>query len=199
MPSRSINHMRRVVIAAIGILPAVPPASAAGRTALPGGGSIVVPRPYTTKTDYPNYSDRAPDALVAYKDWESTMSGHPDCDGMLAVGLPARFDSLDMFVQTSNAALSSRWSSASTIPGQPWNGKEKSFPIERSDGAAGPELTRQLAVTRSGLFGMYDEAAHMYAIQHRRVLNIAVWLYDKDGGVRRARALADQVAASLQS
>lgn len=190
--------MRRALVAAIGILPMVPPASASARATLPGGGSIVVPEPYTTKTEYPNYADRAPDALIAYRDWDSTMSGHPDCDGMLAVGLPARFASLDVFVQTSSAALSSRWSSASTIPGQPWNGKEKLFPIERAEGPSGLELTRQLAVTRSGLFGTYDKEARMYAVQHRRGLCIAVWIYDKDGGVRRARALADQIVASLQ-
>lgn len=199
MASRSVNRMRRVLVVAIGTLPVVARASSATRATLPGGGTIVVPRPFKTKTDYPNHSDRAPDALIAYRNWDSTLSGHPDCDGMLAVGLPARFDSLNRFVQSSSAALSSRWSSASTIPGQPWDGKEKQFPIERSEGPSGPELARQLAVPRSGWFSTYDEPARMYAVQHRRGLYVAVWLYDKDGGVRGARALADQIAASLQN
>ena len=30
------------------------------RVALPGGGSVIVPAPYRSKTDYPNDSDRAP-------------------------------------------------------------------------------------------------------------------------------------------
>lgn len=174
-------------------------AAPAARSALPGGGSVLVPAQFQTKTDYPNYADRVPEALVAYRNWESTMSGHPECDGMLAVGLPAQFDSLDRFVQSSRGALSSRWGAASTIPGQAWNGNERRYPVERSEGPSGPELTQQLAVTRSGFFGTYDEAAHLYAVQHRRGLHVAVWLYDKDGGIRGARALADQVAASLQS
>jgi hypothetical protein len=55
--------------------------------------------PYRSKTEYPNYADRVPDALIACHNWDSTLSGHPDCDGMLAVGLPARFESFDRFVQ----------------------------------------------------------------------------------------------------
>ena len=169
------------------------------RTPLPGGGSIVVPSPYRSKTDYPNYAHHVPDALIAYHNWDSNISGHPDCDGMLAVGLPARFESFDRFVQQSPAALSGRWSAASTIPGQRWDGKEKQFPIERSDGPEGPERTRQLAVTRSGWFSTYDEPAHLYVVAHRRGLHIAVWLYDKHGGVRGARKIADQIAASFQA
>lgn len=187
-----------MLVAGIVTLPVCSLAIASTRSALPGGGSIVVPSPYETRTRYPNYADRVPDALIAYRNWESTMSGHPDCDGMLAVGLTRRFDSLDRFVQQTSAALSSRWSAASTIPGQPWDGKEKLFPIERSEGPFGPERTRQLAVTRSGLFSTYDEPAHMYAVQHRRGLDIAIWVYDKNGGIRGARGVADQIAASLQ-
>jgi len=195
----SVNRSRRSLVLAIGALPLLSRASVQTRTPLPGGGSVVVPAPYTSKTDYPNYADRVPGALIAYRDWESTLSGHPACDGMLAVGLPARFESLDRFVQQSGAALSSRWSDASTIPGQPWNGKEKHYPIERSDGPSGPERTRQLAVTRSGFLGTYEEASHLYAVQHARGLLIAVWLYDKHGGIRGARRIADQIAASFRA
>lgn len=168
------------------------------RAPLPGGGTIAVPSPYQVKTEYPNYADRVPDALIAYRNWEATMSGHPDCDGMLAVALPARFASFDQFVQHSGGALSGRWSDASKIPGQPWDGKEKHYPIERAEGPEGPERTRQMAVTRSGWFSMYEEPAHLYAVAHRRGLHVAVWLYDKHGGIRGARKLADQIAASFQ-
>jgi hypothetical protein len=139
-----------------------------------------------------------PEAFIAYRNWDSTLSGHPDCDGMLAVGLSARFESVERFVQRSGAALSIRWSDASKIPGQPWDGKEKHYLMERSDGPDGPELTRQLGVTRSGFFSTYDEGAKLYAVQHRRGLHIAVWLFDKHGGVRGARKLADQMVASFQ-
>jgi hypothetical protein len=33
---------------------------AQARTPVPGGGSVVVPSPYKSKTDYPNYGNRAP-------------------------------------------------------------------------------------------------------------------------------------------
>lgn len=174
-------------------------AFAQARTPLPGGGSVVLPSPYRSNTEYPNYAHHVPDALIAYNKWDSTISGHPDRDGMVAVALPARFESFDRFVQQAPAALSSRWSAATTIPGQRWDGKEKQFPIERGDGPEGPERTRQLAVTRSGWFSTYDEPAHLYAVAHRRGLHIAVWLYDKHGGVRGARKVADQIAASFQA
>ncbi len=174
-------------------------AHAQTRTPLPGGGSIDLPSPYRSKTAYPNYADRVPDALIAYRNWDSTISGHPDCDGMLAIGLPTRFESLDRFVLLSRAALSSRWGDATKIPGQPWDGKEKLFPIERADGPEGAERTQQMAVTRSGWLSTYEEASHLYAVAHRRGLHIAVWLYDKHGAVRGARKVADQIAASFQT
>jgi len=169
------------------------------RTPLPGGGSVVLPSPYRSKTDYPNYADRVPNALIAYRKWESTISGHPDCDGMLAIGLPASFESLDQFVLFSRAALSIRWGDAAKIPGQPWDGKEKRYPVERADGPEGAERTQQLAVPRSGWLSTYDEASHLYAVAHRRGLHIAVWLYDKHGAVPGARKTANQIAASFQA
>ena len=100
-------------------------ASAQTRTPLPGGGSVVVPSPYKSKTDYPNYANRAPEALIAYRKWDSTMSGYPECDGMVAMSRPDRLESLDRFVQRAGAALSVQWSDATKIPGQPWDGNEK--------------------------------------------------------------------------
>ena len=169
------------------------------RTPLPGGGSIVLPSPYRSKTEYPNYAERVPEALIAYHNWDSTISGHPDCDGMLAVGLPARFESFDIFVRDSAAALSGRWGDATKIPGQRWDGNEKRYPMERGDGPDGPERTRQMAVPRVGWFSTYDEAAHLYAVAHRRGVHIAVWLYDKGGAVRGARKVAAQIAGSFQA
>ena len=169
------------------------------RTPLPGGGSVVLPSPYKSKTEYPNHAHYVPDALIAYNNWDSTISGHPDCDGMLAVALPARFESFDRFVAQSGGALSGRWSAGTEIPGQRWDGNEKHYPIERGEGPDGPERTRQYAVTRSGWFSTYNEASHLYAVAHRRGLYIGVWLYDKHGGVRGARKIADQIAASFQA
>ena len=169
------------------------------RTPLPGGGSVVVPGPYKSKTDYPNYANRAPEALIAYRKWDSTMSGYPECDGMVAVSRPDRFESLDRFVQRAGAALSVQWSDATKIPGQPWDGNEKHYPLERGDGPNGQELTRQMAVHRVGFFKVYDEPAQLYAVAHRRGVHVAVWLYDKHGAVTGARKLADKIAASFQA
>ena len=195
-PRHFLNHSRRSLLLALAGIPFAPLAFAQARAALPGGGSVAVPSPFLVKTSYPNYAVRAPDALVAYRNWDSTLSGHPDCDGMLAVGLPARFASLDRFVQQAGAALSTLWSAASEIPGQRWDGKEKHYPIERADGPDGPERTRQLAVRRSGWFSTYEEPAHLYAVAHRKGLLVAAWVYDKHGGVAGARRLAGEVVAS---
>lgn len=186
-----------MVLATGGLLLA-PLAFAQARSPVPGGGSVAVPSPFKLKTDYPNYADRVPDALVAYRNWDSTLSGQPDCDGMVAVGLPARFASLDRFVQQAGAALSISWSASSELPGQRWDGKEKHAPIERAEGPDGPERTRTLAVSRVGWLGTYHELAHLYAVAHRRGLLVATWLYDKHGGIDGGRKLAAQLVASFQ-
>lgn len=139
-----------------------------------------------------------PDALVAYRNWDSTLSGQPDCDGMVAVGLPARFAALDRFVQQAGAALSALSGASSELPGQRWDGKEKHSPFERADGPDGPERTRMPAVPRSGGFSTYHEPAHLYAVAHRRGLLVAAWIYDKHGGVDSGRKLAAQLVATYQ-
>lgn len=186
-------------MSAIAAAPLASFASAPTRAPLPGGGSIVVPAPFASSTSYPNYADRVPEALIAYRSWAATLSGHPDCDGMLAVGLPSQFDSFDRFVQKSAGALSGRWSDATRIPGQPWDGKAQHYPMQTGDGPDGPERTRRLAVTRSGLFSTHDEPAHLYAVAHRNGLHIAIWRYDRHGGIREARELARRIAASFRS
>ena len=64
MPPRSVNRARRSLVLGIGGLSLFSLAFAQTRTPLPGGGSIVVPAPYKSKTDYPNYAERAPEALI---------------------------------------------------------------------------------------------------------------------------------------
>ncbi len=170
-----------------------------GRESLPGGGSVLIPSPYRVTTDYPNHSDRAPEARIAYRNWRSTMSGHPECDGMLGVGRPTQFKSLKDFMQTCRAALSTHWSAADEIPGQPWTGNEKKFEIAAGQGPNGEELTCQLAVNTVGFFRVYDEPAHMYAVRHKAGVDIAIWLQDKHGGINGARRIADRIAASFQA
>ncbi|HKU71996.1 MAG TPA: hypothetical protein VJQ51_14275 [Burkholderiales bacterium] len=58
---------------------------------------------------------------------------------------------------------------------------------------------QQLAVHRVGFFDVYDEPAHLFAVQHKVGLSIAVWLYDKHGAVSGARRLASRIASSFES
>ena len=168
------------------------------RTALPGGGSVVVPAPYKTKTDYPNYAKDIDDALIGYRNWRSTMSGHPECDGMIGVGRTETFRDLKYFVGTCRAGLSIQWRAASTIPGQPWDGNEKRYQEAEAPGPHGLERTSQLSVVRVGWWSQYDEPARLYAVQHAAGVSIAVWLYDKHGGEDAARRMAHRIAESFQ-
>jgi hypothetical protein len=137
--------------------------------------------------------------LVAYRNWRPTMSGHPECDGMIAIARSDRFETLERFASRGRATLSIQWGDADRIPGQAWEGNEKRYSVERQEGGDGPELIQQLAVHRVGFFGVYDEPAHMFAMQHKSGVNIAIWLYDKHGGVSGARKLAARISSSFQS
>jgi hypothetical protein len=191
---------RRLAILGVGAAFMPLPAFAQSRAPLPGGGSVAVPSPYVTKPKYPAYSERVADkVLIGYRNWRSTMSGHPECDGMIAIGRSERFESVERFVATGRGGLSIQWADADRIPGQAWDGNEKRYTAERNAGEGGPELIQQLAVHRVGFFDVYDEPAHMFAVQHKSGVCVAVWLYDKHGGVNGARKLASRIAASFQS
>jgi hypothetical protein len=174
------------------------PAFAQTRIALPGGGSVMVPSPFDRKPDYPTYADRAGEGvLIGYRNWRSTMSGHPECDGMLGIGRNDKFRDLPDFVGSCRGGLSIQWSDADRIPGQPWDGNEKRYERQLSPGGA--ELTQQLAVHRVGFFGVYDESAHLLALRHQSGVSIALWLYDKHGGLDGARKIAQRIAASFEA
>lgn len=191
--------LRRSVLIGAGAAFMSPFAFAQARLPLPGGGSVIVPSPYDRKPSYPTYGEKiADEVLVGYRNWRSTMSGYPECDGMLGVSRTERFRDLERFAGTCRAGLSVQWSDADRIPGQAWDGNEKRYPTESSNGPDGPELIQQLAVHRVGFFGVYDEPAHMYAVQHRSGVSIALWLYDKHGGVATARRISQRIAASFE-
>jgi hypothetical protein len=52
-------------------------AFAEARTALPGGGSVVIPSPCKTRTDYPNYAKDIDDALPTNYDKRGGEDGAP--------------------------------------------------------------------------------------------------------------------------
>ncbi len=174
-------------------------AFAQARAALPGGGSVSVPSPYVTKPKYPAYSERVADkVLIGYRSWRSTMSGHPECDGMIAIGRSDRFGSVEDFVGTGRVGLSIAWGDADRVPSVRWGEDTQRYRAERREGENGPELIQQLSVHRVGFFDVYDEPAHMFAVQHKFGLNVGVWLYDKHGGIAGARKLASRIVASFK-
>ncbi len=192
--------LRRSVLIGAGAAFMSPFAFAQARLPLPGGGSVVVPSPYDRKPSYPTYGEKiADEVVVGYRNWRSTLSGYPECDGMLGVGRTDRFSDLAGFARTCRAGLSVQWSDADRIPGQAWDGNERRYQTELSNGPDGPEMIQRLAVHRVGLFGVYDEPAHMYAVQHRAGVSVALWLYDKHGGVANARKISQRIAASFEA
>jgi hypothetical protein len=190
---------RRIVVAGAGVALMSSFAFAQTRSALPGGGSVIAPSPYSRKPGYPTYASQAPNVLIGYRNWRSTLSGHPECDGMLAVGGSGGLQNLHAFIMACRPALSISWSDADRIPGQAWDGREKRYQMESSDGPNGPETIQRLAVHRVGFFGVYDEPAHMYAVQHALGVFVGVWLYDKHGGVASARKISHRIAASFEA
>ncbi len=166
---------------------------------VPGGGSVLMPEPYNRKPSYPAYSARVADkVLIGYRNWRSTMSGHPECDGMISVGLAAEFESLRAFMTTSCAALSIQWGAADTVVGTAWTGNEQRYPVEERDGDEGPELIQLLAVHRVGWLDVYDDMALMYVAGNRNGLHVGVWITNKHGGARRATSLVQRIAHSFQ-
>ena len=185
---------RRLLVAA-GTAAVALPAFADTRFAVPGGGTVLIPSPYDRAPGYPTYADRVADSvLVRYRKWRSTISGHPECDGMIAVGLAARFASLDAFVRAARGALSIQWSDADRIPGQAWTGDEERYPVDVSSG--GDELVQELAVHRPGLFTVSDQRAQLLGRRDASGLCVAVWIFDKHGGLERARRIATRITSS---
>jgi len=167
---------------------------------LPGGGSVLIPEPYDRKPSYPTYSEKHGvnnDAVIAYRNWRSTMSGHPECNGMIAVANADRFESLRDFMRAARGALSIPWSAADIVAGTGWTANEQKYPIEERAGEKGPEIVQLLAVHRSGFFDVYDDPALMY-LAGRGAINIGVWITNRQGGPKRALQLVDRIAASLE-
>ena len=121
--------LRRSVLVGAGAALMSPSAFAQARLPLLGGGSVVVPSPYDRKPSYPTYGEKiAGEVLVGYRNWRSTMSGHPECDGMLGVGRTERFGDLVAFIQTCRAGLSIQWGDADRIPGTGLGRQRKALP-----------------------------------------------------------------------
>jgi hypothetical protein len=171
------------------------PASAwaPARTALPGGGSIVVPRPY--KLSAAADSPGTPAALVAFRNYRSTMAGTNESDGGLAVARSGAFPTLAEFVRVMRGAMTSRFANANESEGR-WYGRPETFQETERDGPNGRERIGPLKVHVVG-WTVYDAPGTMFAVDDLRRVMIGVWIFDKHGGEKRARRIADQIAGSF--
>lgn len=165
------------------------------RASLPGGGEVVFPARYAPvpEGDY-RWEDTG--GRVAYRNYRSMMSGTSECDGMIAVARLDAHESLEAFVTSARAALTTRWVFADETDGR-WYGKaDTRLPVERREGPSGPELSGPLSVHVVGLLGVKDKPGRFFAIEDRQGLRVAVWIFDSHGGEARARKLAAAVLKS---
>ena len=86
-------------------------------------------------------------------------SGHPECDGLIAVGRTDQFRDLVEFTACGRAAMSIHWSDADRMPNQAWTGDEKRFQPVAGQGASGPELVSELSVHGVGFFDVSASAS----------------------------------------
>jgi hypothetical protein len=166
------------------------------RVDIPGGpGSVVIPAPYDP---FPpgDYRYRETGALTAYRRYHSTMGGYNESNGAIAVARPTDFKDLADFVRHARGALTSRWSVAHESEGH-WYGRPEKFPERPEEGSNGPERIGMLSVHMIG-WRVYDAPGALYAVHDKRGVMIAIWIFNRDGGEKRARRLAEGIAASYE-
>lgn len=180
---------RRAVLGGAGAVMIVGGARAArdSRSALPGGGSVLIRAPYrpALATDY--FHVPGVDALVAYRNRRYRASGNAECDGMIAVARSERAAEIEAFEMNARAALTTSWAFAGERPA-PWGDDRGSIPLEEAEGPGGREAIRELALHLVGIFGTYSKPARFCAVERRIGLKIGVWIFESHGGVARAKA-----------
>lgn len=163
---------------------------------LPGGGSVFIPAPFIA---IPLDDRRAADtgALVAYRKYRATMAGSHECKGVLVVGRAEAFADLASFVTNARAALTTSWSYAGESQTK-WVANPEKFPEAASVGPNGPERIGLQKVRTVGWLDVYDDPGVFYAVADTRGVMIAIWMLNRHGGERRARAIAQRIAASFK-
>lgn len=188
-------HTRRTMIIATAAAVIAPPLFARDTASpIPGGGSVRLPRPYKA-TAPGDHNHEIETLLTAYRNYRSTMAGSWECDGMIAVGRPERFESLADFVGTARGGLTTHWAFANESESR-WYGKPEKFEEVESKGPNGAERRGRLVVHTVG-WTVKDLPARLYAVNDRRGVMIAVWIYEKHGGEKRAVQMAQAIAASF--
>lgn len=163
---------------------------------IPGGGTITLPAPYKPVLSG-DYRHVDVDCLIAYRKYHSTLAGTSECNGMIAVGRVSKFKDLKDFKLNSRAGLTTRWSYASESEGR-WYGRDEKYPETAGEGPNGPELVGKQVVHMVG-WTVYDAPGCFYAVWDKRGIGVAVWIFDRDGGEKRARRYAERIAASFMA
>ncbi|MCB1866824.1 MAG: hypothetical protein KDG50_15515 [Chromatiales bacterium] len=162
---------------------------------IPGGGTVRLPSAYKpVLAGEFNHQDHI-SSLIAYRKYRSTMAGSWECDGMVAVSRSTQHGDLHAFMRQSGAALTTSWRYADLKPGW-FGGQRENFPIERESVVDGEELRQELQVHLVGWLGTYDKPARMYAYEAGNGIRVAVWIFDADGGLKKARRIAREIAGS---
>lgn len=167
------------------------------RVTLPGGGSVVLPARYAPVPEGDNRW-RDTGGVFAYRNHRLMLSGASESDGMIAVAPLDAHEDLDAFVKDTRGLNTSRWGEANRSQGH-WYGKENTFfPVERRQGASGPELSGPLSVHVLGMLDVYDKPGRFFAIESDQGLRVAVWIFDSHGGEARARKMAAAIVKSYK-
>jgi hypothetical protein len=133
--------------------------------------------------------------LVLYRHLRSMMSGTMECNGMIAIARRAAHADIDDFVNTARGALTTRWAHGDE---KGWGDNAVRLPVERRAGADGVELSGELSVHVVGFWDVYDWPGRFLAVEHARGVRVAVWIWDKHGGEKRARAMVNAIAGSYR-
>lgn len=161
---------------------------------LPGGGIVRAPRGY--KPDpLKDERWRAVGVLILYRHLRSMLSGTMECNGVIAIARRDAHADIDDFVNAARGALTTRWAHGHE---QGWGDSAKRLPVERRTATDGVELSGALSVHVVGFWDVYDWPGRFLALEHACGLRVAVWIWDKHGGEKRARAMVNAIARSYR-
>lgn len=161
------------------------------RIPLPGGGSILAPRHYATA---PQRSFRQ-SSVVLYRRLHHTLGGYVECDGLINVARRDLFADLEIFATQTEDAATTNWLHGNLKPG--WTSFEsEKFPVITKSGPLGAERIQQLELNASGMLKPRRISAWRISMATEPLL-IQVWIFEKHGGLEKARTLAAEIAGAF--
>ena len=161
------------------------------RIPLPDGGSILAPRHYAPT---PHRSFRQ-SSIVLYRRLHHTLGGYVECDGLINIARREVFSDFETFATQTEDAATTNWLHGNLKPG--WTSFEsEKFPVVAQSGPLGAERVQQLELNASGVLKPRRIAAWRIAMATEPLL-LQVWILEKQGGLEKARALADEIAGAF--